>query len=62
MQSHPRSKTRLTARAQLLLPLNARRITTLDTKRRALVVAVLARLLLEAACAGPTTERDDDAA
>ncbi|HUI58761.1 MAG TPA: hypothetical protein VLX90_00980 [Steroidobacteraceae bacterium] len=46
----------------MTLPLNAERIKDLDSKQRRVVIAVLARLLLEAAGAPSAREGDDDPA
>ena len=54
------SMSRATARGQMSLSLNAERTKDLDTKQRSVVIAVLARLLLEAAGAVARTEGVDD--
>ena len=57
-----RSMSRVTAAGQMSLPLNAKRIKDLDSKQRRVVIAVLARLLLEAAGASTAREGNDDPA
>jgi len=57
-----RSMSRATTAGQMTLPLNAERIKDLDSKQRRVVIAVLARLLLEAAGAPSAREGDDDPA
>jgi hypothetical protein len=44
------------------LPLNAKRIKDLDSEQRSVVIAVLARLLLEAVGAISARQGDDDPA
>lgn len=46
----------------MALPLNAKQIKDLDSKQRRVVLAVLARLLLEAAGAISAREGNDDPA
>ncbi len=57
-----RSMSRATAAGQMTLSLNAKRIRDLDSKQRGVVIAVLARLLLEAAGTITAREGDDDPA
>ena len=57
-----RSMSRATTVGQMALPLNAKQIKDLDSKQRRVVLAVLARLLLEAAGAISAREGNDDPA
>ena len=57
-----RSASRATAARQMALPLNATHIKDLDSKQRSVVLAVLARLLLEAVGTISAREGDDDPA
>ncbi len=62
MQKPPSpSSSTATPQPQLSLPLNAPLLAQLDTKSRAHVVALLARLLLEAAQSHRGSEVADDA-
>jgi hypothetical protein len=55
-----RSMSRATTAGQMTLPLNAKQIKDLDRKQRRVVLAVLARLLLEAAGATSARREGDD--
>ena len=62
MPKHVRFKANEVALSQLPLPLRADIVTALDQQQRKIVVAVLARLLLEAAGMVSSEDEADDAA
>jgi len=57
----PRRSARRLPTTQLSLPLQALQVTALDAHERAGLIAVLARLLLEAVPPGRESEGTDDA-
>jgi len=56
------SESKATASGQMSLSLNVEHTATLESKQRRVVIAVLARLLLEAAGAAARSESDNDPA